>query len=78
MFSSGLLILTSWALLGSVSGSPALDAAYGAVVSIVSPGQQRLTAESLRSVFKAVENRVQCGEVSCEKVRFITRRSLAR
>lgn len=78
MFCSGLLILTSWALLGSVSGSPALDAAYGAVVSIVSPGQQRLTAESLRSVFKAVENRVQCGEVPCEKVRFIRRRSPAR
>lgn len=77
MFFPGLLILTSWALFGSVSGSPALDAAYGAIVSIASPGQQHLTGDSVRSVFNTLEKRVQCGEVSCEKVSFIRLHSAA-
>ncbi|XP_035536793.1 zinc transporter ZIP4 [Morone saxatilis] len=67
MFFSALLILASWGLLGSVSGSPAVEAAYGAVVGVVSPGQQHLSGESLRSLFNTLEKRVQCGEVSCEK-----------
>lgn len=74
MFSSALLLLCLFAhlsLFGSVSGSPALEEAYGAVVSVVSPGQQLLTGDSLRSLFNTLENRVQCGEVSCEKVSFI-------
>lgn len=78
MFFSALLILASWGLFGSVSGSPAVEAAYGAVVSVVSPGQQRLTGESLRTVFNTLEKRVQCGEVSCGKVRFIRPSSAAR
>uniref|UniRef100_A0A3Q3FK45 Solute carrier family 39 member 4 n=1 Tax=Labrus bergylta TaxID=56723 RepID=A0A3Q3FK45_9LABR len=41
--------------------------AYGAVVSVVSPGQQSLTGDSLRSLFNTLEKRVQCGGVSCEK-----------
>lgn len=48
-----------------------MEEAYGAVVDLVSPGQQHLSAGSLRSVFNRLENRVQCGEVSCEKVSFI-------
>ncbi|XP_056255658.1 zinc transporter ZIP4-like [Seriola aureovittata] len=47
--------------------SPAVEGAYRDVVSIVSPGQQFLTEESLRSLFNTLEKRVQCGEVSCEK-----------
>uniref|UniRef100_A0A8C9WVJ7 Zinc transporter ZIP4/12 EF-hand domain-containing protein n=1 Tax=Sander lucioperca TaxID=283035 RepID=A0A8C9WVJ7_SANLU len=67
MFFSAVLILASWGLLGSVSGSPAVEEAYAAVLSVVSPGQQYLTGESLGSVFNTLEKRVQCGEVSCEK-----------
>nr|XP_020453281.1 zinc transporter ZIP4-like [Monopterus albus] len=70
MFSSPLLILSLlavWGLFGSVSGSPALEEAYRDVVSVVSPGQRVLTGDSLRSLFNTLENRVQCGEVSCEK-----------
>ncbi|KAM7384380.1 hypothetical protein PAMA_011639 [Pampus argenteus] len=71
MFSSALLffplLLLSWGLFGSVSGSPGEQEAYGAVVSFVSPGQQHLTGEALRSLFNTLEKRVQCGEVSCEK-----------
>lgn len=74
MFSSALLLLSLFAhsgLFGSVSGSPAVEEAYRAVVSIVSPGQQFLTGDSLRSLFNTLEKRVQGGEVSCEKVSFI-------
>ncbi|XP_034748779.1 zinc transporter ZIP4 [Etheostoma cragini] len=67
MFFFTLLILASWGLLGSVSGSPAVEEAYAAVLSVVSPGQQYLTGEFLGSVFNTLEKRVQCGEVSCEK-----------
>ena len=78
MFFSALLILASWGLLGSVSGSPAMEEVYAAVLSVVSPGQQYLTRESLGSVFNTLEKRVQCGEVSCEKVSFIRLNSAAR
>ncbi|XP_023150388.1 zinc transporter ZIP4 [Amphiprion ocellaris] len=61
-----ILLLTS-GVLGSVPGSPAVEEAYEAVLSIVSPGQQHLTGDSLRSLFNTLENRVQCGEVSCGK-----------
>ncbi|XP_070702853.1 zinc transporter ZIP4 [Pempheris klunzingeri] len=67
MFSSSLLVLACWGLFGFVSGSPAVEEAYGAVVSAVSPGQQSLTGASLRSLFNTLEKRVQCGAVSCEK-----------
>lgn len=72
MFPSALLIVASWGVFGSVSGSPAVEEAYGAVLSIVSPEQQYLTGESLRSGFNTLEKRVQCSEVSCEKVSFIS------
>ncbi|XP_067468941.1 zinc transporter ZIP4 [Thunnus thynnus] len=70
MSSSVLLflpLLVSWGLFGSVSGSPAVEEAYRAVISVVSPGQQHLTRQSLRTLFNTLEKRVQCGEVSCEK-----------
>ncbi|MED6260887.1 hypothetical protein ATANTOWER_030796 [Ataeniobius toweri] len=51
-------------LVGSVS---AVEDAYSAVVSVVSPGQRFLTGESLRSLFNTLQKRVQCGEVPCEK-----------
>ncbi|XP_034561168.1 zinc transporter ZIP4 isoform X2 [Notolabrus celidotus] len=66
MFSFVPLIL-GLGLLGSVSGSPAVEEAYGAVVSVVSPGQQVLSGDSLRSLFNTLEKRVQCGGVSCGK-----------
>ncbi|XP_060915114.1 zinc transporter ZIP4 [Labrus mixtus] len=67
MFFSALLILAGLGSFGSVSGSPAVEEVYGAVVSVVSPGQQSLTGDSLRSLFNTLEKRVQCGGVSCEK-----------
>ncbi len=78
MFLSALLILASCGFFGSVSGSPAVEEAYQAVISVVSPGQQNLTYESLRSLFNTLEKRVQCGEVPCEKVSFIRLNSAAR
>lgn len=68
---SALLLFTCWGLFVSVWASPAVEEAYRAVVELVSPGQQQLTAGSLRLLFNSLENRVQCGEVSCEKVSFI-------
>ncbi|KAM4539920.1 zinc transporter ZIP4 [Odontesthes bonariensis] len=53
--------------LWAAAASPAVEEAYRAVVSVVSPGQQHLTGESLRSLFNTLQNRVQCGEVPCEK-----------
>ncbi|KAK5911141.1 hypothetical protein CgunFtcFv8_005342 [Champsocephalus gunnari] len=67
MYSSALLILASLGWFGSVSGSPAVEEAYAAVLSIVSPGQEYLTEESLGTVFNTLEKRVQCSEVSCGK-----------
>lgn len=68
---SALWLVASWGLLVSVSGSPAVEKAYDDVVNLVSPGQQHLTSDSLRTVFNWLENRVHCGEVPCEKVSFI-------
>ncbi|XP_017276546.1 zinc transporter ZIP4 [Kryptolebias marmoratus] len=71
MFSSVLLLLllsSSLGRLGSAgASSPAVEEVYSAVVSVVSPGQLRLTQESLGSLFNTLQNRVQCGEVPCEK-----------
>ncbi|KAI3358643.1 hypothetical protein L3Q82_015060 [Scortum barcoo] len=67
MFLSAPLLLACWGLLGSASASPAVEEAYRAVVSVVSPGQAHLTGQSLRSLFNTLQKRVQCGEVSCEK-----------
>lgn len=78
MFFPALLIVAGWALCGSVSASPAVEAAYAAVLSVVSPGQPYLTGDSLHTVFNTLENRVQCGEVSCEKVSFIMLSAAAR
>lgn len=73
MFCSALLLFLIAGLgsLGSVSGSPAVEQAYRDVLAVVAPGQQYLTQEALRSLFNILEKRVQCGEVSCEKVSFI-------
>lgn len=68
MFKLALKILFGWGLLVSVSASPGVEDAYRAVVDVVSPGQQELTEESLRTLFNTLENRVQCGEVPCGKV----------
>ncbi|XP_035039391.1 zinc transporter ZIP4 [Hippoglossus stenolepis] len=69
--SSGLFLLlhvfSVWGAFGSVSGSPALEEVYQAVVSVVSPGQQSLSGASLGSLFNTLEKRVQCGAVSCGK-----------
>lgn len=74
MFSSALLLLlahsAAWGSLGSASGSPAVEEAFGAVLTVVSPGQEYLSGDSLRSLFNTLENRVQCAAVSCEKVSF--------
>lgn len=66
-----LLFLSLSCCPGSVGSASAVEDAYGAVVSVVSPGQRFLTGESLRSLFNTLQNRVQCGEVPCGKVSFI-------
>lgn len=71
MFCTALLLLASLGSFGPVSGSPAVEEAYRAVISVVSPGQQHLTGESLHSLFNTLGDRVQCGAVPCEKVSFI-------
>lgn len=74
MASSILLLfpfLFNLGVLSSVSGSPAVEKAYAAVVGTVSPGEQYLTGQSVRTLFNTLEKRVQCGEVSCGKVSFI-------
>lgn len=68
MIFSTLLILASWGLFSSASVSPSVEEAYKAVLSVVAPGQQHLTGESLDSLFNTLEKRVQCGGVSCENV----------
>ncbi|XP_008299481.1 zinc transporter ZIP4 [Stegastes partitus] len=68
MFSRSLSLLALLCgALASVSGSPAVEEAYEAVVSVVSPGQQHLTGDSLRTLFNTLEHRVQCGDVPCGK-----------
>ncbi|XP_043993575.1 zinc transporter ZIP4 isoform X1 [Gambusia affinis] len=62
-----LLLLSLSCCPGSVGSASAVEDAYGAVVSVVSPGQRFLTGESLRSLFNTLQNRVQCGEVPCGK-----------
>lgn len=70
MFKSTLLILFGWCWLVPMSASPTVEEAYRAVADVVSPGQQELTEESLRTLFNTLEDRVQCGSVPCEKVSF--------
>ncbi|XP_034017386.1 zinc transporter ZIP4 [Thalassophryne amazonica] len=70
MIFSVLLVLSqvaAWGSFGFVAWSPAVETAYRDVVALVSLGEQHLTGEALRSLFNMLENRVQCGEVSCEK-----------
>ncbi|XP_032437766.1 zinc transporter ZIP4 [Xiphophorus hellerii] len=62
-----LLLLSLSCCPGSVGSASAVEDAYDAVVSVVSPGQRSLTGESLRSLFNTLQNRVQCGEVPCGK-----------
>lgn len=78
MFNAALVILFGCGWLASVAASPAVEEAYGAVVGVVSPGQQQLTADSLRTLFNTLENRVQCGDVPCGKVSFIRPRPCVR
>ncbi|KAM3858143.1 zinc transporter ZIP4 [Diretmus argenteus] len=62
-----LVLLAGLGPLGSASGRAALEEAYRDVLGAVSPGQQSHTAESVRRLLNMLENRVQCGAVSCEK-----------
>ena len=54
---------------GAPCTQPGIEDAYADVVGEVSPGGEHLTEESVRSLFNTLEKRVQCGGVSCEKVR---------
>ena len=76
MWSHPLLVLAA-VLLACIGGAPGAEPgtedAYAAVVGVVSPGGERLTAESVRSLFNTLEKRVQCGGVSCGKVRCLLR-----
>ncbi|XP_033831182.1 zinc transporter ZIP4 [Periophthalmus magnuspinnatus] len=66
MYSSSVLLFLS-IFVFYASGSPALEHVYRDVVSAVAPGEQHLSRTAVRAVFNTLENRVQCGEVSCEK-----------
>ncbi|KAJ0055102.1 hypothetical protein NL108_009037, partial [Boleophthalmus pectinirostris] len=68
MYSTSILVFFSM-FACCASGSPALEQVYREVVSAVAPGEQQLSQAAVRAVFNTLENRVQCGEVSCEKVR---------
>ncbi|XP_054620172.1 zinc transporter ZIP4 isoform X2 [Dunckerocampus dactyliophorus] len=60
-------VLTSWGVVAAASACPAVDEAYGSVASLLRPGHHFLGEEWLDALFNTLENRVQCGEVSCEK-----------
>ncbi|XP_061520889.1 zinc transporter ZIP4 isoform X1 [Phycodurus eques] len=71
-FGRALLVLsalTSWCALGCASVCPAVEEAFGSVVSLLRPGQQHplLGEDSLVALFNTLENRVQCGQVPCGK-----------
>lgn len=66
-----LLLFSICCFPGSVGSASPVEDAYNAVISVVAPGQRFLTGESLRSLFNTLQDRVQCGEVPCEKVGFI-------
>uniref|UniRef100_A0A672J2U7 Zinc transporter ZIP4 n=1 Tax=Salarias fasciatus TaxID=181472 RepID=A0A672J2U7_SALFA len=75
MFSSALpllFLLSGCGLFGSVSGAVTVEQVYRDVVSVVSPGQENLTEEAVRSLFNTLEARVHCGDGPCGKVRFIS------
>lgn len=61
-----LFLLLSLSVFGA-SASAALDEVYRDVVGVVSPGEEHLSGEALRTVFNTLQKRVQCLEVSCEK-----------
>uniref|UniRef100_A0A672J2F8 Zinc transporter ZIP4/12 EF-hand domain-containing protein n=1 Tax=Salarias fasciatus TaxID=181472 RepID=A0A672J2F8_SALFA len=63
-----LLLFSCWGLFGSVSGSAAVEQVYRDVVSVVSPGQENLTEEAVRSLFNTLEARVHCGDGPCGKI----------
>uniref|UniRef100_A0A672IZG6 Zinc transporter ZIP4 n=1 Tax=Salarias fasciatus TaxID=181472 RepID=A0A672IZG6_SALFA len=63
-----LLLFSCWGLFGSVSGSAAVEQVYRDVVSVVSPGQENLTEEAVRSLFNTLEARVHCGDGPCGKL----------
>ena len=71
------LLVRAAVLFACVSGTPGAEPgtedAYAAVVGVVSPGGEHLTEESVRSLFNTLEKRVQCGGVSCGKVRCLLR-----
>uniref|UniRef100_A0A672IZH0 Zinc transporter ZIP4 n=1 Tax=Salarias fasciatus TaxID=181472 RepID=A0A672IZH0_SALFA len=70
MFSSALpllFLLSGCGLFGSVSGAVTVEQVYRDVVSVVSPGQENLTEEAVRSLFNTLEARVHCGDGPCGK-----------
>uniref|UniRef100_A0A3Q2GA75 Zinc transporter ZIP4-like n=1 Tax=Cyprinodon variegatus TaxID=28743 RepID=A0A3Q2GA75_CYPVA len=67
-----LLLFSICCFPDSVGSASPVEDAYNVVISVVAPGQRFLTGESLRSLFNTLQDRVQCGEVPCEKVGFIS------
>ncbi|XP_015248238.1 PREDICTED: zinc transporter ZIP4-like [Cyprinodon variegatus] len=62
-----LLLFSICCFPDSVGSASPVEDAYNVVISVVAPGQRFLTGESLRSLFNTLQDRVQCGEVPCEK-----------
>lgn len=60
-------LLFCLALLGVCRAAP--EDVYIKVVGLLSPGEEYLSETALHSFFKLLEKRVQCADVSCEKVR---------
>lgn len=67
------ILVVAVGVFGSVPASPVVEQVYRDVVSVVSPGQESLSGDSLRFLFNTLEKRVQCrgSDVSCEKVSFM-------
>ncbi|XP_050992997.1 zinc transporter ZIP4 [Labeo rohita] len=67
METRGVLLLC-FACLGVFTGASGDKSdIYRKVVDLLAPGEEYLTEDALLSLFKRLENRVQCSGVSCEK-----------
>ncbi|RXN35050.1 zinc transporter ZIP4-like protein [Labeo rohita] len=68
METRGVLLLC-FACLGVFTGASGDKSdIYRKVVDLLAPGEEYLTEDALLSLFKRLENRVQCSGVSCEKL----------
>lgn len=61
-----------WSCLALVLLCPAAtgqEVPFQKVLNLLSPGQSALNSTAVADLIRRLEDRVQCGKVSCEKVR---------